>query len=301
MYKRMLCLVLAGVLLMSLLPIASADDGGVVLFDTQQSESSPAPESAPVEAAASAAEVEAPSVPESAPVEAAAAPAPEVEAPPAPEAAAAPAPEAVTPPAPEAAAAPAPEAATPPAPEAATSPAPEAVTPPAPENEVRMILPDQPQEAGYVTYEFVVEDRVVEVQIVGDGEVLTQPATPEAPEGRRFTGWLDEEGRPFRSFGPPDGSGGAGVGPPADSRLCAGAARLVHERHRRRQGRFHLGDGGGARQRAHVPAGCGKAPEAHRLDAGEGKPRRGAGCLPVSYRAGNALLSRRARRQMGHV
>lgn len=57
-----------------------------------------------------------------------------------------------------------------------------------------MILPDQPQEAGYVTYEFVVEDRVVEVQIVGDGEVLTQPATPEAPEGRRFTGWLDEEG-----------------------------------------------------------------------------------------------------------
>lgn len=65
-----------------------------------------------------------------------------------------------------------------------------------------MILPDQPQEAGYVTYEFAVEDRVVEVQIVGDGEVLTQPATPEAPEGRRFTGWLDEEGRPFRSFGP---------------------------------------------------------------------------------------------------
>ena len=65
-----------------------------------------------------------------------------------------------------------------------------------------MILPDQPQEAGYVTYEFAAEDRVVEVQIVGDGEVLTQPATPEAPEGRRFTGWLDEEGRPFRSFGP---------------------------------------------------------------------------------------------------
>lgn len=82
MYKRMLCLVLAGVLLMSLLPIASADDGGVVLFDTQQSESSPAPESAPVEAAA--------------------APAPEAEAPPTPNAATSPAPES------------APEAATPP-------------------------------------------------------------------------------------------------------------------------------------------------------------------------------------------
>ena len=60
MYKRMLCLVLAGVLLMSLLPIASADDGGVVLFDTQQSESSPAPESAPEAAAAPAPEAEAP-------------------------------------------------------------------------------------------------------------------------------------------------------------------------------------------------------------------------------------------------
>lgn len=86
MYKRMLCLVLAGVLLMSLLPIASADDGGVVLFDTLQSESSPAPESAPVEAAA--------------------APAPEAEAPPTPNAA--------TSTAPEAAGAPAPESATPP-------------------------------------------------------------------------------------------------------------------------------------------------------------------------------------------
>lgn len=89
MYKRMLCLVLAGVLLMSLLPIASADDGGVVLFDTQQSESSPAPETAP---------------------EAAGAPAPEAEAPPTPNAATSPAPES----APEAAGAPAPESATPP-------------------------------------------------------------------------------------------------------------------------------------------------------------------------------------------
>ena len=212
MYKRMLCLVLAGVLLMSLLPIASADDGGVVLFDTLQSESSPAPESAPEAAAAPAPEAKAPPAPnaatapapESAP-EAAAAPAPEAEAPPAPNAA--------TPTAPEAAGALAPEAKAPPAPESTPveaaapepeveAPAPEAATPPAPENEVRMILPDQPQEAGYVTYEFAAEDRVVEVQIVGDGEVLTQPATPEAPEGRRFTGWLDEEGRPFRSFGP---------------------------------------------------------------------------------------------------
>ena len=106
MYKRMLCQVLAGVLLMSLLPIASADDGGVVLFDTQQSESSPAPESAP---------------------EAAAAPAPEAEAPPAPNAA--------TPTAPEAAGAPAPESATPPALEAKAPSTPEstpvdAATPP---------------------------------------------------------------------------------------------------------------------------------------------------------------------------
>lgn len=104
MYKRMLCLVLAGVLLMSLLPIASADDGGVVLFDTLQSESSPAPESAPEAAAAPAPEVETSPAPESTPVEAAA-PAPEVEAP---------APEAATPTAPEAAGAPAPESATPP-------------------------------------------------------------------------------------------------------------------------------------------------------------------------------------------
>ena len=296
MYKRMLCLVLAGVLLMSLLPIASADDGGVVLFDTQQSESSPAPESAPEAAAAPAPEAEAP-------------PTPNAATPTAPEAAGAPAPEAATSPAPEStpvdAVAPAPEVEDP-APEAATSPAPEstpvdAATPPATENEVRMILPDQPQEAGYVTYEFAVEDRVVEVQIVGDGEVLTQPATPEAPRRQALYRLAGRGGTPVPELRPPDGSGWAGVGPPADSRLCAGAARLVHERHRRRQGRFHLGAGGGARQRAHVPAGCGKAPEAHRLDAGEGKPRRGAGCLPVSHRAGNALLSRRARRQMGHV
>ena len=120
MYKRMLCLVLAGVLLMSLLPIASADDGGVVLFDTQQSESSPAPETAPEAAAAPAPEVETSPAPESTPVEAAA-PAPEVEAP---------APESATPPAPEAKAPSTPES----TPVDAAAPAPEVETLLAPES-----------------------------------------------------------------------------------------------------------------------------------------------------------------------
>lgn len=70
------------------------------------------------------------------------------------------------------------------------------------EMEGQRIEPDQPPGMGYITYEFVVSGEVVHTQIIGDGDTLTQPATPDAPEGYYFSGWVDEEGRPFDAFGP---------------------------------------------------------------------------------------------------
>ena len=76
------------------------------------------------------------------------------------------------------------------------------IAPIPPEKEEREIEPDPPQGKGYVTYEFLVAGKVVDSQIIGDGDTLTQPATPDAPDGYYFSGWMDEKGQLFDTFGP---------------------------------------------------------------------------------------------------
>ena len=51
----------------------------------------------------------------------------------------------------------------------------------------------------YVTYNFVVGESVHDTQIVKNGGTVTEPATPEVPEGKRFEGWY-EGNTPF-TFG----------------------------------------------------------------------------------------------------
>ena len=51
----------------------------------------------------------------------------------------------------------------------------------------------------YVTYNFVVGGSAYDTQIVKNGGTVTEPATPEVPEGKRFEGWY-EGNTPF-TFG----------------------------------------------------------------------------------------------------
>ena len=61
---------------------------------------------------------------------------------------------------------------------------------------IHSIMPDQ---GVYVTFEFYVDDKPVDTQIVKEGGSVTRPETPEKA-GQKFLGWFDENGDEF-NFG----------------------------------------------------------------------------------------------------
>jgi len=66
-----------------------------------------------------------------------------------------------------------------------------------------IVRPDD--QSYYYTYEFYIGSDLISTQIVKQGEMLKQPATPETPEGKVFTGWYDDEtGKLFTGFGKVD-------------------------------------------------------------------------------------------------
>lgn len=56
------------------------------------------------------------------------------------------------------------------------------------------VLPDD-ENTHYITYIFKNGDQVVSTQILTKDDILRQPATPEAPEGKKFVGWKTAEGQ----------------------------------------------------------------------------------------------------------
>ena len=63
----------------------------------------------------------------------------------------------------------------------------------------------QPDANEYLTYQFYVGGKMVDEQIVKDGNTLLAPETPKAAEGQRFIGWYDENDALFTGFGKQSG------------------------------------------------------------------------------------------------